>query len=76
MLPPTIKQRKLERLIEELTAKNDGVSPSFEELAEVLGVTYGAARALCNRLIARGRARKQFAMPRTLELIKEGPSAR
>ena len=75
MFPPTTKQRKLERIIERLTAANDGVPPSLTELAAELGVTYAAARGLSNRLCARGRARKQFAMPRTLELIREGKSA-
>ena len=72
MFPPTTKQRNLERVIERMTAANDGVPPTFEEIAAEMGVTYAAARALSNRLIARGRARRQFAMPRTLELIREG----
>jgi Mn-dependent DtxR family transcriptional regulator len=73
MFPPTAKQRKLEHIIERLTV--DGVPPSLTEIAAELGVTYAAARELSNRLCARGRARKQFRMPRTLELIREGKSA-
>jgi hypothetical protein len=73
MFPPTTKQRKLEVALAELTSANDGVPPSLAELAAKLGVTYGAAWQMSNRLCARGRARKQSRMPRTLELIgKEG----
>jgi rubrerythrin len=75
MFPPTTKQRNLERVIERLTAANDGVVPSFKELAAELGITYAAARGLSNRLCARGRARHQYGVPRTLELIKEGRSS-
>jgi hypothetical protein len=75
MFPPTTKQRNLERVIERLTAANDGVAPSFKELAAELGITYAAARGLSNRLCARGRARHQYGIPRTLVLIKEGRSS-
>jgi hypothetical protein len=75
MFPPTTRQRKFERVIERLTAANDGVPPSYKEIATELGVTYAAARAMSERICARGRARKQPGMPRTFELIKEAPQA-
>jgi Mn-dependent DtxR family transcriptional regulator len=70
-----MKQRRLEFAIAELTATNNGVPPSLKELADFLGVTPGAVCQMSNRLCARGRARKQFKMSRTLELTaKEGPT--
>ena len=72
MLPPTRKQRKLERAVERLTV--DGVPPTLGELAKELGVTDGAVRQLIAGLCVRGRARKVWHMPHTLELIK-APSA-
>jgi hypothetical protein len=73
MFPPTTKQRKFELALKELTEANNGVPPTLKQLAATLGVTYGAAHQMSDRLCARGRARKQFRMSQTLELItKEG----
>jgi hypothetical protein len=71
-----MKQRKLEHVIKKLTDANDGVPPSFKEIAAELDVTVGAVRNMSDRLCARGRARKQYRMARTIELItKEGSTA-
>jgi len=75
MHPPTKRQRQLEKVLKEMTAANDGVAPSYPELAERMGLSHGAIRSLAIGLCARGRATRVPGKPRTLALIKEGETA-
>ena len=59
--------------IEKLTKKNDGVAPTYAELAAELGIYPGTAHQLALGLLKRGRIRSSR-LPRSIELVKEKPS--
>jgi hypothetical protein len=72
--PMTSRQKEALAAIIKLTEAAGGVSPSFQEVAHELGVSYGATIHRINGLTARGWLRRLPHTPRSLQVI-EGPAA-
>jgi Mn-dependent DtxR family transcriptional regulator len=70
----TRRQKEILDTIVRLTEQN-GESPTYAELARALGVTHGAVTQGVQRLILHGRLRRQYHVPRSFQVIKEGASA-
>jgi len=69
--PVTRRQRRLLDALRKLTAQNDGIAPSFEELAQELGVTHAAVRTMARNLAERGHVRWMPKKQRTLQVIED-----
>jgi len=73
--PVTPRQKEFLNAVSRLTAAKGGVGPTYQEVADEMEVSYGAAIVIAKRLIARGRLRQLPRSARTLKVIKERPSA-
>ena len=69
MLPPTAKQRRVERFLLQYIADHDGVSPTIQEIADAMQMSLSGAHGLLERLQARGRIRRMPGMARTVEVV-------
>jgi DNA-binding IclR family transcriptional regulator len=74
ILPPTRMQRKAERFIEAYRRDNDGVSPTYAEIAEALGIDVRNAYGLVTGLVERGRATRTRAV-RSIQLLTNESTA-
>ncbi len=54
----TRREREVRDHLAQYMAENDGQSPTYEELAEMSGVTKSAVYETVNALIAKGHARR------------------
>jgi len=68
--PPTKGLQRLEAAFKLLTAANDGIPPTYAELARAMGITHGAVVQLVKRGIVRGRLHHLPNKPRTLQLVQ------
>jgi len=69
LLPPTPKQRAVEKFIARYIEEHDGISPSFAEIGAAFGISDAAAFDLVRGLINRGRATKAQHMTRSIRLV-------
>jgi len=68
----THAQANLLAFIERYQAENNGVSPSFDEMQQELGLRgRGAVHRLLVKLEERGRIRREFGCARAIEIIPD-----
>ena len=68
--PPTPGLQRLEAVLREMTAANNGIPPTYAELARGMGVTHGAVVQLVKRGVARGRLQHLPNASRTLQIVQ------
>ncbi|WP_415188062.1 LexA family protein [Rhodomicrobium sp.] len=69
MLPPTSKQRAVERFVIAYMASNDGVAPSIREIAVGLNKAPSSVCSLLARMEARGRIHRRRGQPRSVQVL-------
>lgn len=77
MIPPTSRQQDLLRYIAGYLAAHDGVSPSFSEMRDALGLSGKSnVHRLLGDLAERGQIRRRLGTARAIEVLAHVPLPR
>lgn len=68
----TAKQAILLAFIDRHMRENMGITPSFDEMADVLGVSKSSIHRILTSLEEQGRIRRQHGRARRIEVLRAG----